>query len=161
MTPVTRINHVGISVDDMDEALVFWQELLGLELEGRGEVTRPHLDEIVGVDGIRIEWAELAVPAGGKLELFRYLEPRGDTLRQRPWDTGAQHVCMEVTSIRSLVERMQAAGIELRSRAPVTIPVGDWHGWTSVYVVGPGGVTVELVEPPERAAGEECDHGRW
>ena len=149
MTAVARINHVGITVDDMDEALAFWRDLLGLELQGRGEVARPHLDEIIGVGSTRIEWAELAVPGGTMIELFRYLTPAGETLRQRPCDTGAQHACLEVTAIGPLVERLHEAGIATRSAAPVTIPLGDWSGWTCVYVEAPGGVTVELVEPPD------------
>jgi catechol 2,3-dioxygenase-like lactoylglutathione lyase family enzyme len=68
---VRALNHASFTVSDIDRALAFWHELLGLELLGRGDACYPHLDEIIGVGTTRIEWAELAIPGGGFVELFR------------------------------------------------------------------------------------------
>ena len=59
MPGVTGFNHFSAAVSDMDAALGFWRDLLGLELLGRGVVEYDYLDQIVGLTGTRIEWASL------------------------------------------------------------------------------------------------------
>ncbi len=150
--PVTRLNHVAVTVADMDRALAFWRDTLGLHLIGRGTVRKRHLDEIVGLTGTEIEWAELQVPGGALIELFCYLEPRGaDTLPAAPNDRGATHVCLEVTGIDELFTTIVAGGYATRSAAPVEIPEGDWRGWRDLYVESPDGVIVELSEAPRES----------
>lgn len=149
---VTALNHVGITVGRLDRSLSFWNELVGLELRGRGEVAFPHLDEIIGLGPTRLAWAELEIPGGGMLELFEYLEPAGRPLAQRTSDPGSVHLCLECEDLDALLGRIQAAGYDSRSETPVTIPLGDWEGFRCVYVVDPDGVTLELVEPPANRA---------
>ena len=107
---VTRLNHVSITVADIDRSLGFWHDLLDLPLHGRGFSEAGHLEAIVGIGPARIEWAELDLPGGQMLELFRYLEPSGGQVRPAPNDAGATHVCLEVDDIEGLVERLKAAG---------------------------------------------------
>ena len=66
MPGVTGFNHFNAAVSDMGAALGFWRDLLGLELLGRGVVEYDYLDQIVGLTGTRIEWAELALPPPGE-----------------------------------------------------------------------------------------------
>jgi catechol 2,3-dioxygenase-like lactoylglutathione lyase family enzyme len=73
---VTGFNHFSAAVSDMDGALRFWRDLLGLELLGRGVVEYDYLDQIVGLTGTSIEWAELALPGGGLVELSGISAPR-------------------------------------------------------------------------------------
>jgi catechol 2,3-dioxygenase-like lactoylglutathione lyase family enzyme len=148
---VTRLNHVSVSVADLDRSLVFWHDLLGLPLRGRGLSRAAHLEAIVGIGPVELEWAELDLPGGQMIELFRYLQPAGTAFQPRPNDTGATHLCLEVDDLDALAHRLQAAGVPLRSDAPVRIQTGDWAGWRDVYVTDPDGVTVELSEPPRVA----------
>ena len=148
MSQVVAFNHFNVTVGDMDRSLGFWSDLLRLELLGRGVVEYPHLDEIVGLENTRIEWAELAVPGGGMIEVFQYHRPLGSAVRPRIPDPGCTHICLEVHGLDQLVERLQAAGVETRSRRAVSIPFGDWKNVKSIYVRDPDGVTVELIEKP-------------
>jgi len=148
---VGKLNHVSVTVADLDRSLRFYEGLLGLRLTGSGEVAYPHLDEIIGVGPTRILWAELDVPGGTMLELFQYVEPTGSPLEQRPCDPGAVHICLETDELDELVERLRSAGVRTRSPAPVRIPFGDWEGFRAIYAVDPDGVTVELVERPPMA----------
>lgn len=149
--PVLRQHHVSITTSDMERSLAFWHDLLELEVIGRGEITAPHLDRIIGLGPVRLAWAELAIPGGGMLEIFQYLEPLGTTVRSRTCDPGSVHVCFETTDLDALVERLRAAGVPTRSPEPVTIPTGDWRGWRDIYVQDPDGVTIELSERPPAA----------
>jgi catechol 2,3-dioxygenase-like lactoylglutathione lyase family enzyme len=148
MTRVRGFNHFSVTVADMDESLTFWRDLLELEETGRGTVEYEHLDRIVGHAGTVIEWAELKLPTGGLIELFRYHRPTGTAQRLDVIDPGSTHICLEVSDLDGLMSRLDRAGFHARSGKPVTIPFGDWEGFRCVYVSDPNGVTVELSEPP-------------
>ena len=64
MPHVQRLNHIGLTVRDIDASLAFWRDALGLRELGRGVVEWEHLDRIVGLEGTTIEWAELEFPGG-------------------------------------------------------------------------------------------------
>ena len=150
MAEVTRFSHAGVTVSDMDRALAFWADLLGLRLLGRGVVTYEHLDQITGLPGTRIEWAELALPGGGLVELFRYLRPAGNPLAGGVNDPGKTHLCLETDDLDGLLARLHAAGVRSAFPRAVRIPKGDWLGFRCVYVFAPDDVVVELVERPAR-----------
>ena len=145
---VRAFNHFNVSVADLDRSVHFYRDLLGLELLGRGRVAYPHLDEIIGLPGTDIEWAELAVPEGGIVELFRYHHPPGRPVDPAVNNPGTTHLAFTVRGIDVLAERLHDGGVETVSRAPVEIPFGDWAGYRDLYVTDPDGVMVELVEPP-------------
>jgi catechol 2,3-dioxygenase-like lactoylglutathione lyase family enzyme len=147
---VTRLNHVSITVADLDRSLVFWHDLLGLPLSGRGVSRAEHLEAIVGIGPVELEWAELDLPGGQMIELFRYRMPTGGTVHPLPNDAGTTHLCLEVDDIDALVQRLRAAGTHLRSSGPVLIEAGDWAGWRDVYATDPDGITVELSERPRK-----------
>lgn len=148
MPEVEGFNHFGVTVSDMGRALAFWRDLLGLELLGHGVVEYDHLDRIVGLAGTRIEWAELALPGGGLIELFRYLSPSGRPLDGEVNDPGKTHLCLEVKDLDGLLARLHSAGTRSTCPVPVEIPRGDWRGFRCVYVFAPDEVVVELVERP-------------
>lgn len=148
MPKVVGFNHFSATVTDMDQALTFWRDLLGLALLGQGVVEYEYLDRIVGLTGTRIEWAELALPEGGLIELFRYLSPPGKPLAGAVNDPGKTHLCLEVEDLGGLLGRLHAAGVRSTHPEPVEIPRGNWRGFRSVYVFAPDDVVVELVERP-------------
>jgi catechol 2,3-dioxygenase-like lactoylglutathione lyase family enzyme len=150
MIKVLAFNHFSATVADMDRALGFWRDSLGLELIGRGVVEYEHLDRIVGLPGTKIEWAELKIAGGGLVELFRYLNPPGIPMTGKVNDPGRTHLCLEVENLDGLIARIHEAGHRTVNPGPVTIPRGDWQGFRSVYAVAPDDVVVELVERPGR-----------
>jgi lactoylglutathione lyase len=152
MASVLRVGHFGLTVRDIDASLAFWRDLLGLPELGRGVVEWEHLDAIVGLSGTRIDWAEVELPDGALLELFAYLRPAAAALPaggiNRP---GMTHICLEVSDIEQLTQRLRAAGYQSRSTALVTIPHGAYRGFKCIYFLDPDGVTVELSQPPPGA----------
>lgn len=152
---VGRLNHVSLTVTDIDASLAFWRDVLGLSVLGRGVVEYDHLDRISGVGHTRIEWAELAIPSGTILELFRYLEPEGHPITFEPADPGSMHICLEVDGLDLLVGQIHQSGYATRSPQPVEIPFGDWKGFRDIYVTGPDGAIVELTEAPPKQPAKE------
>jgi catechol 2,3-dioxygenase-like lactoylglutathione lyase family enzyme len=149
---ITGVDHVGIGVSDMDRALGFWCDALGLTLEGRGTVEWEHLDRLTGADGTVIEWAELRIPGGSTVELQRYHRPAGSPLPPGgDGDAGRSHLSLLVHDIETVLEQLHAAGAPSRSAAPVEIPRGAYAGAKAVYVHDPDGFAVELIERPPTA----------
>jgi catechol 2,3-dioxygenase-like lactoylglutathione lyase family enzyme len=140
---IKRMDHVGIVVDDLAAATEFFVEL-GLELQGEGLVEGRWVDRIVGLDGVRAEFAFLQTPDGhGRLELIKFLTPSaqgGD--RHAPANTlGIRHLAFAVEDIDAVVAGLRARGAEL---------VGELERYEDsyrlCYVRGPEGIIVELAE---------------
>ena len=159
MAKVPVLNHVGLTVRDIDASLSFWRDQLGFRELGRGVVQWEHLDRIIGLAGTHIEWAELEMPGVAFLELFSYRHPPSAPLpaggMNRP---GSIHICLQVEGIDALVARLLAAGYQARSKEIVTIPRGAYLGYKCVYLLDPDGVTVELSERPHQDAATDPWH---
>jgi catechol 2,3-dioxygenase-like lactoylglutathione lyase family enzyme len=140
---IQRMDHVGIVVDDLAAAAEFFVEL-GLELLGEGSVEGRWVDRIVGLDGVRVEYAFVQTPDGhGRLELIEFHSPptQGGN-RDAPANTpGIRHVAFAVEDIDAVVAGLRARGSEL---------VGEVEQYEDsyrlCYVRGPEGIIVELAE---------------
>ena len=72
---IRRMDHVGIVVDDLADAVAFFVEL-GLELQGEAPVEGDWVDRIVGLEGVRAQIAMLQTPDGNaRLELTEFHAP--------------------------------------------------------------------------------------
>lgn len=147
MARVTGIDHVGVTVSDVDRSLGFWRDLLGLEVLGRGTVEWEHLDRLVALEDTRIEWCELALPGGGKVELSRYHRPVGAPVAPgEENEPGRSHLSLLVDDLAAMLATLRAAGVPARTEEPVEIPVGAYAGGKAAYVFDPDGVELELIE---------------
>jgi methylmalonyl-CoA/ethylmalonyl-CoA epimerase len=131
-----RIDHIGVAVEDLDEAIALYGERLGMELQHRETV------EEQGVEAVLLEVGESHV------ELLRPLSP--DTAvgkflaRSGP---GLHHVAYGTDDIESALDSARSAGLRLIDEQPRIGIRG-----TRVAFLHPkstGGVLTELVEAPE------------
>jgi catechol 2,3-dioxygenase-like lactoylglutathione lyase family enzyme len=133
---IQRMEHVGIVVDDLEGATAFFVEL-GLKLQGEGQVEGGWVDRVVGLEGVRVEYAMVETPDGhGRLELVKFHSPsvRGGD-RHAPANTpGIRHLTFAVDDIDAVVARLRAHGGEL---------VGEVENYEDIYrlcfVRGPDG----------------------
>lgn len=139
--------HVGLQVADLDRSVVFYRDLIGLELIERGIRSDPYLGEVVGRPGARLDIAVLAAPGEDVLvELVEYLDTEADRVDPDTVNTGTAHVCFRVTDVDAIHRRVLAAGYRSVS-PPVTPTSGRWTGGRSVYLLDPDDIRVELVQP--------------
>ncbi len=130
--PPGRVHHVAVVVRDLDLALGFYRDRLGLPLE----LVLP-----IPGDGVRIAFLtvgeskiELVEPTDTSTGVARFLESRGE---------GFHHVCLEVADIGAELARLAEQGIELIDKAPrpgAEGPVAFIHPRSC------HGVLVELIE---------------
>jgi catechol 2,3-dioxygenase-like lactoylglutathione lyase family enzyme len=141
---LTRIDNIGIVVEDLDAAVEFFEEL-GLEVEGRATVEGESVDRLVGLQGTRSDIAMMRTPDGhGRLELSRYQHPPavGPDPRSRPPNSrGMGRIMFAVENIDDVAERLQALGGELVGEI-----VQYEDAYRLCYLRGPEGIIVALVQ---------------
>lgn len=125
------IQHLGIAVGKIDEALGFWRDGLGLE---------PEAIEIVAEQGVRVA----LLPAGkSRIEL---LEPTGDETPVGKFmarrGAGMHHLCLEVADLPALLGQLKAAGTRLIDEEPRIGAGGALVAF--VHPAATGGVLLEL-----------------
>jgi catechol 2,3-dioxygenase-like lactoylglutathione lyase family enzyme len=140
---IQRMDHVGVVVDDLADAVKFFVEL-GLEPQGEAPVEGEWVDRIVGLEGVRAQIAMLQTPDGhGRLELTKFHSPATDRGDQRaPANaSGIRHLAFAVEDIDAVLARLRARGAELVGE------LGRYEDrYRLCYVRGPGGIIVELAE---------------
>jgi catechol 2,3-dioxygenase-like lactoylglutathione lyase family enzyme len=86
---IQHMEHVGIVVEDLEAATAFFVEL-GLRVQGGGQVEGGWVDRVVGLEGVRVEFAMVETLDGhGRLELVKFHSPSAGTAtgtrRRTPW----------------------------------------------------------------------------
>ncbi len=130
---IRRVNHLGIIVEDLDEAVQSFTERLGLTLDH----IEPYGDEL-----------QIAfLPCGDTL--VELIEPRteagsnADYLKQH--GPGIQHVAFEVEDLEAALSELAERGVKPLGDAPM-----PGAGGTRIAFLEPqafGGILVELCEP--------------
>ena len=143
------IDHVGLTVADLDRAVEFWCGRLGLRLLGRVTETDRDIAALLGEDSVEIEIADLDAD-GRIIELIRYIRPAGQPVRARSSDLGSCHIALRVDDLDAVLERIQGSQARQISRHPVVLhdPGGAWDGVACCYIADPDGNIVELVQRP-------------
>jgi catechol 2,3-dioxygenase-like lactoylglutathione lyase family enzyme len=140
---VQRMDHVGVVVDDLADAVAFFVEL-GLELRGETVTEGEWVDRIIALEGVRAQIAMLETPDGhGRLELVQFDSPPAvDGADRAPANArGIRHVTFAVEGLDDLLTRLQARGAELVGEV---VSYGDVY--RLCYLRGPAGIILELAE---------------
>lgn len=128
-----HINHLAIAVPDIDAALAFYRDALGLELSEVEDVQR---------EGVRVAFLPLGE---SHIEL---VQPTQDGTGIAKWmaknGQGMHHVCVEVDDIEAAMARLAEHKVELINPQPVTKPNGTRYAF--IHPRSAFGVLVELYE---------------
>lgn len=133
---LTQIDHVGIAVSDLGEAVERYRRTFGIEPVHRERMDDQGVEEVLFAVGE--SFVQLLGALGPDTPVGRFLGKRGP---------GVHHVGYRVASVADALEHLRAEGIGLIDEAPRPGSRG-----TTIAFVHPkdtGGVLVELVEAPE------------
>ena len=143
---VKRIDHVAIVVRDLDTALRFYRDMLGIApsrvIDFPQEGVKIAFLPMGGPSGSEIELLEPTDPAGG---VARFLEKRGE---------GLHHICLEVEDIDEALAELTSAGAAVLDTTPR--PTAEGRG-IFLHPKGTGGVLLELVQREEDEPGADGD----
>lgn len=143
---VVDVDHIGVSVSDMERAITFFRDGLGAEVTPPYLYDDPKIGKVVGIPNVKNRIC-LATLHGKNFELLQYVEPVGrQAENHRPCDPGHLHIALRVEGIDAMVERMRSHGFE--PAGPVQENVAGSQR-TATYCYGFDGLTVELIECAE------------
>lgn len=136
---MTVITHVGVVVGDLDRAVAWYADVLGLEPLGPATEVRANeghagavAGDVLGEGSFR--QAHLTSANGVALELFEFAE------RQRKWQ-GIFHVCLVPPNLEQAAARIVASGGRRTSRIWHVFPDAPYR---TCYCEDPFGNTIEL-----------------
>jgi methylmalonyl-CoA/ethylmalonyl-CoA epimerase len=140
---VTQLDHVGIYVEDIEAAVRFWRDVVGLECTEISEHPETgHRLAHVCVNGVELELIEAAV----ENTMLRHMPHRGP---------GIYHVGLRTDDLEGAVARLRDAGVRMLDESPRT-----GQGMRVQFAAPDGlsqGVMIELVDrlrpgPADRTA---------
>ncbi len=132
MAKPIKINHIGIAVANIDEALKFWHDALGIELSHVEEV--PSQKAKVAFLPVGESEVELVNPTTEDSGVARFITERGG---------GMHHLCIEVDDIVGVIATLKEKGVRMIDEMPKELP---GRKMAFVHPKSAGGVLVELYE---------------
>ncbi len=139
---IEGINHNGIVVADLEEAIAFYTDVLGLRLLDRRERTGGPISQVLGYDDTHIRVADLAAPDGRVIELVHYIKPEAEG----PYSgersiLGASHIAFNVSDMQTTFTHLISNGAR-----QLNLPVEVVPGKLVCYLQDPFGNWLELIE---------------
>ena len=130
---LTHIEHIGIAVESIEQALPYWEGTLGLKCYNIEEVADQKVrTAFLRLGDTKIELLEATSPESA---VAKFIEKRG---------TGVHHIAYAVKNIEAALAEMEAAGVQLLDKTPRAGAEG-----LSIAFLHPkstGGVLTELCE---------------
>lgn len=133
MPNIKRIDHVAMVVEDIDVALQFWRDVLGLELHHVEDV--PEQQSIIAFLPAGDSEVELVKPTDENSGIARYLRKRGP---------GIHHICLEVSNIAETLCYLKEKNIRLINQEPLIGTGGKKIAF--IHPESTHGVLIELYE---------------
>jgi len=131
---IRKIDHIGIAVENIDDAVKLYTDALGLKVQDIEVVASAKVKiAMIPVGDSKIELLESTDPEGG---IAKFIEKRGE---------GLHHLALEVSDIEAALDSLKAKGIPLVDEKP-----RSGAGESKIAFLNPRGanrVSLELVEP--------------
>ena len=131
-----RIDHIGVAVEDLDEAIALYEEQLGMPLQHRETVEEQGVEAVLL--GVGESHVELLRPLGPDTAVGKFLARSGP---------GLHHVAYGTDDVQSALDAAREAGLGLIDEQPRTGIRGSRVAF--LHPKSTGGVLTELVEAPE------------
>ncbi len=132
MAQIKKVNHIAIVVENIENALEFWQGQLGLILDHIEDV--PSQASKVAFLPVGEGEVELVEPTDPESGLAKYLEKRGE---------GMHHLCFQVDDIEAMLDLLKEKGVKLINESPVDLP---GRRMAFIHPKTANGVLIELYE---------------
>ena len=141
---IKGIFHTSITVDNLERSVLFYRDILGLELLFTREASGEAVSKSIGVENAHLKIAMFKV-GDDFLELIEYVSPKCTPKGLEPCDIGNMHVAFRVTDIDEVSRKLERHGYRF-SAPPRHILEGSMKGWVYAYFKDPDGAQLEVVE---------------
>lgn len=132
----THIDHVGIAVRDLDEAIAFYEEKYGMTMVHREENPEQGVAEAMMAVGDSTSCIQLLAPLSEDSTIGKFLAKSGP---------GIQQMAYRVENVAEVSQTLRDRGLRLLYDEPKIGTAGSRINF--IHPKDAGGVLVELVEP--------------
>ncbi|MBI9044523.1 MAG: methylmalonyl-CoA epimerase [Anaerolineaceae bacterium] len=132
MAKIKKIHHVALVVPELDTALNFWRDTVGVPLDHIEEV--PSQQSKIAMLSTGETVLELVQPTSADSGLAKYLDKRG---------AGMHHICFEVDNISEMLITLKEKGVRLIDEEPKEL---EGRKMAFIHPKSTGGVLMELYE---------------
>ncbi len=129
-----RIDHIGVAVADLDEAVGLYRDVYAMPLVHRETVREQGVE--AALFDVGENHVELVAPLAEETPVGRFIAKRG---------AGLHHVAYQVADIDATLQRLDGAGVRLIDQAARTGIRGSRVAF--LHPSASGGVLTEIVEP--------------
>mgnify|MGYP003592687086 FL=1 len=134
---LTHIEHIGIAVKSLDEAIPFWEQKLGMKCYAIEEVKEQKVrTAFFKIGQSKIELLESTDPEG---PIGKFIEKKGE---------GVQHIAFAADGLQSHLDELAANGVQLIDKAPRKGAEG--LNIAFLHPKSTSGVLMELCEDPNK-----------
>ncbi len=156
MALITGIEVPAVIVSDMDRALAFYRDLLGLTVadkkgvdtgwdDGEEQRWNAYHEKVCGIPGAKIKVVFLSAPDGSQLELVEYVEPKVPPAPRRAFsEPGSAIIPFALNDSAATVAALRAAGVDVIADPEPYLLDGVRSNTT--YLHDPDGNTICLFE---------------
>ncbi len=160
MPGVRGVNHIGLTVPDLDEAVSFFSDVLGCQKATSFGPFRDDqgtfMQDLLEVDPRAVinQIVLMRCGFGSNIELFDYDAPDQKTVRPRNSDVGGHHIAFYVDDINATADYLKAKGIRTLM-GPLPVNEGPAAGQAIIYFFAPWGLQFEAISFPGGMAYEK------
>ena len=130
-----RIDHIAIIVRNIEQALSFYRDTLGIV---------PSEIKEVPTEQVRIAFLPMGGPGGSEIELIEPITPDSSLMKfLEKRGEGLHHICLEVDNIDTALQEMQEKGAPVLDKQPRIAAEGRA---IFLHPKGTNGVLLELLE---------------
>lgn len=141
---LTRLNHVGITVNDLDRSVRFWVDLTGGRQTEPRTVDAPHLSALLGYENVALRVATVVASDALTIELLQYVSEPAEPYDPGTAHPGNVHICFDVADIQAAWEHAVSCGATSVGASPVALPGGGYLA----YLRTVDGACIELRAMP-------------
>ena len=157
---VRGVNHIGLTVPDINEAETFFSDVLGCEKATSfgpfRDDTGTFMQDLLDVDPRAVvnQITLMRCGFGSNIELFSYDAPDQKTVRPRNSDIGGHHIGFYVDDIDAAAAYFKDKGIRTLM-GPFPVNEGPAAGQSVLYFFAPWGLQMEAISFPKGMAYEK------
>ena len=139
---IKNIRHTGIVVEDLENSLHFYVDLLGFKVAKKMHESGPYIDDMLVLKDAQVTTVKLATPDGQMIELLHFQSHSGKQKLRSLVDTGLTHMAFTVDDLDMEYEKLKGEGVHFNA-PPRLSP----DGYAKVsFCRAPEGTYIELVE---------------